>query len=120
MSEPFTLLLAFSIAIALVGFLGAWVLKSMTVRMRDLDRDIRETHESLNDDLRGMRSDFGELRDQLSERYVRRTDFEHGLDNLFDALRRIEHKVDRKQDAPVRYRPATDFTPLEQRSNERS
>jgi hypothetical protein len=119
MSEPFTLLLAFSIAIALVGFLGAWVLKSMTVRMRDLDRDIRETHESLNDDLRG-RSDFGELRDQLSERYVRRSDFEHGLDNLFDALRRIEHKVDRKQDAPVRYRPATDFTPLEQRSNERS
>jgi hypothetical protein len=120
MNEPFTLVLAFSIAIALVGFLGAWVLKSMTVRMRDLDRDIRETHESLNDDIKGMRSEMGELREQMSERYVRRSDFMHGLDNLFDALRRIEHKVDRKQDAPVRYRPATDFAPLDQRNNERS
>jgi hypothetical protein len=87
MAEPFTLLAAFNIAIALLGGLGGWSLRNLTERVKEVDQDVKQA-----------RRDLAELRVHVADRYLPRDEHKTSLDHIFQALRRIEDKIDRKQD----------------------
>lgn len=78
---------ALNLALTLVAFFGGWFLKTI----RD---DI--TKLQLSDEK--MSQAFNDLRADLPDRYVKRSDMKELADNLFEALRRIEDKIDQKAD----------------------
>lgn len=83
------LTLAFNIAISVIAFLGGWLLKTLFERitaLEDVDRSIA--------------SELAELRVELPSHYVRKDEFRQLGDSIFEALRRIEDKLDRKVDKP--------------------
>lgn len=81
------LMLAFNTAMTLVSFLGGWLLKSLFDRIRALEIADKELMKSVTD-----------LREILPTNYVRRDTFEKLGDNIFETLRRIEDKIDKKAD----------------------
>ncbi len=78
-----------SVAMTLISGLLGWLLKSSFDRITAIETE--------NKSLQGQISVVREL---LPERYVRRDDFKALGDNIFDALRRIETKLDGKADKP--------------------
>lgn len=62
--------------IAIAGFLGGWVLKRITDSLDRLDADVRK----------------------MPEKYVRREDFRHDIDEVKTMLERIFEKLDSKMD----------------------
>jgi hypothetical protein len=62
--------------IAIAGFLGGWVLKRITDSLDRLDEDVRT----------------------MPEKYVRREDFRHDIDEVKTMLERIFEKLDSKMD----------------------
>lgn len=83
------LMLAFNIAIALIAFLGGWLLKTLFERIRQLESADRD-----------MAREVAALRVDLPSFYVRRDEFRQLGDSIFETLRRIEDKLDRKVDKP--------------------
>ena len=83
------LTLAFQIAMTLVSFLGGWLLKTLFERIGGLEKADKDMAEQMS-----------KLREDLPINYVRRNDFKDSLDSIFDALRRIEDKMERKVDKP--------------------
>lgn len=82
-------MLAFNIAIALIAFLGGWLLKTLFERIRQLESADRD-----------MAREVAALRVDLPSFYVRRDEFRQLGDSIFETLRRIEDKLDRKVDKP--------------------
>jgi hypothetical protein len=81
---------AFNIAvgvIALVGGLAGWHLKGINDRLKDLEKADGEQMERM-----------AAIRELLPTAYVRRDDFIKLSDSLFAVLRRIEEKLDTKED----------------------
>jgi hypothetical protein len=72
-----------NVAFALVGGLCSWVLKFLYDRMKDLQVDLR----ALADQLQGVEV-------LVAGQYVKRVE----LDRIYDALIRIENKLDGKAD----------------------
>ena len=62
--------------IAIAGFLGGWVLKRITDSLDRLDEDVRT----------------------MPEKYVRREDFRHDIDEVKAMLEKIFEKLDSKMD----------------------
>lgn len=87
--NPMDLALAFQIAMTLVAFLGGWLVKTLFERMKDIEHDMR-----------GLTKEVGQLRVDLPSYYTRRDEFKELGDNIFESLRRIEDKIDRKADKP--------------------
>lgn len=83
------LALAFNIAMSLIAFLGGWLLKTLFDRIKDL-----ETAD------KAIAKELAELRVDMPSHYVRKDEFRQLGDNIFEALRRIEDKLDRKVDKP--------------------
>lgn len=83
------LLQAFNIAMTIVAALGGWLLKSLFDRIRDLEKADEKVVETIS-----------QLRENLPTHYVRREDFAKALDDIFNSLRRIEDKLERKVDRP--------------------
>jgi len=81
--------LAFQIATAIVGFLGGWFLKVMFQRIDRLETADMSMTQAIND-----------LRVELPSRYVSKQDFQQMGNSIFEALRRIEDKLDHKADKP--------------------
>lgn len=81
------LALAFNIAMTLVAFLGGWLLKAL----RDDIAALKAADSELSRQL-------SELRAELPDRFVRRDDHKEALDAIFNMLRRIEDKLERKAD----------------------
>lgn len=81
--------LGITIAFSVVNGLFGWLLKALFDRMRDMEEADRS-----------IAKEVGSLKDSLPERYVRRDDFKQALDNIFQAVRRIEDKLDEKADKP--------------------
>lgn len=79
--------LAFNIAMTLVSFLGGWLLKSLFDRIRSLEDADHKLTEAIS-----------AIREALPTHYVRRDTFEKLGDSIFEALRRIEDKIDKKAD----------------------
>lgn len=79
--------LAFQIALGVFGPLVGWLLKALFDRLAKLeergDAMVREVHA---------------MRVEMPTHYVRKEDHEKALDNIFQALRRIEEKLDMKAD----------------------
>lgn len=82
-------MLAFNIAIALIAFLGGWLLKTLFERIRQLESADRD-----------MAREVAALRVDLPSFYVRKDEFRQLGDSIFETLRRIEDKLDRKVDKP--------------------
>ena len=78
---------AFDIAIALSGFLGGWVLKSLGESMTSL----KETDAALAGKVQAIEV-------LVAGQYVKRDDMEKHMTSIFDYLRRIENKLDSKMD----------------------
>lgn len=78
-----------SIAMTLISGLLGWLLKSSFERIKSVE----EKNE-------GLQAQIGAVRELLHERFVRRDDFKDLGDNIFEALRRIETKLDGKADKP--------------------
>lgn len=78
-----------SVGMTLISGLLGWLLKSSFDRIAAI--------EAKNESLQ---SQIGVVRELLPERYVRRDDFKDLGDNIFEALRRIETKLDGKADKP--------------------
>jgi hypothetical protein len=81
------LALAFNIAVSVISVLGGWLLKSLFERIKDLE--LADKH---------WASQVALLREELPTNYVRRGDLKELTDSLFNALRRIEDKLDHKVD----------------------
>lgn len=79
--------LAFNVAMTLVSFLGGWLLKSLFDRIR-----------ALEDADRKMADAVSAIREALPTYYVRQDAFAKLGDHIFEALRRIEDKIDLKAD----------------------
>ena len=78
---------AFNIAITLTGFLGGWVLKSIS----DAIKELRTQDEKLG-------SEVHQVHLLVAGSYVRREELDKHLCAIFDVLRRIEEKLDGKAD----------------------
>lgn len=70
----------FNIAVALVGMLGGWLLKTVT------------------DELKILRAAYDRLKDDITNNYARRDDFKDLTKAMFEKLDRIEDKLDGKVD----------------------
>lgn len=84
---PVSLALAFNIAMALIAALGGWVAKGIRDDIRDLKEEDKRLREAAAAD-----------RLKVAEEYVRKRDQEKRDDALFETLRRIEDKLDKKVD----------------------
>ena len=84
-----TLQMALNIAMLLVAGLGGWVARMLFSRLDKLEKADEKLREQLSN-----------LREELPKRYAPRGDVERLGDKLFEALRRIEDKIDRKVDKP--------------------
>lgn len=77
----------FNLAMVVVSTLGGWLLKTLFTRLRDLEKADIQLAQAVND-----------LRVEMPTHYVSKTDFQQMGDNIFQALRRIEDKLDKKVD----------------------
>jgi len=77
----------FNIAIALLGAIGGWYLKSTAEAIKDL----RSKDDALGKEVH-------EVHLLVAGNYVKRDEMKEGLDAVFSALRRIEEKLDDKAD----------------------
>jgi hypothetical protein len=75
----------------LVSFLGGWLIRTLFDRIKDLETADQRTAEALSN-----------LRVELPSRYTAKDDFHKLGDSIFEALRRIEDKIDRKADKPTK------------------
>lgn len=80
---------AFQVAVVIIGSLGGWFARAMFARLTTMDNDLKL-----------MSSAFAELRVQIATNYVSKIDHKDTLDNIFNAIRRIEEKLDHKADKP--------------------
>lgn len=76
-------------ALLLVQFLFGWMVKSLFDRIKTL--------ESRDSDLAEK---IGQLSVNLPTNYVQKAEFQKMGDDIFNVLRRIEDKLDGKQDKP--------------------
>jgi len=81
--------LAFNVAMSIVAFLGGWLLKTLFERIKSLEKADHE-----------LAKEVAQLRVDLPTHYVSKGDFQQLGDNIFNTLRRIEDKLDRKVDKP--------------------
>lgn len=77
------------VVMTLISGLMGWLLKSSFDRIAAV--------ETKNE---ALQAQIGAVRELLHERFVRRDDFKDLGDNIFEALRRIETKLDGKADKP--------------------
>lgn len=77
----------FNTAVTLAGVFAGWVLKSVTNSLRELQNADKDLADRVND-----------LQVSVVGGYVNRTEFSKSMDALFETLRRIEDKLDRKVD----------------------
>lgn len=84
-----TLQMALNIAMLIVATLGGWVAKMLFDRLDKLEKADTKQMDAIN-----------ALREELPKRYAPKDDVERMGDRIFDTLRRIEDKIDRKADKP--------------------
>ena len=87
--EPMTLIVAFNIVLSIATAALGWLAKGIFDRLSDIEREQRAGLGSLND-----------LKVNLPTNYVGKSDFNRMGDDIFSVLRRIEDKLDHKQDKP--------------------
>lgn len=80
---------AFNIAVALIGCLGGWVLKSITNKLEQLN-----TEDTI------LRNKIQEIEVLVAGKYVKHEDLDRMTSAIFAKLERIENKIDSKQDKP--------------------
>lgn len=80
---------AFQIAVVIIGALGGWFGKAIFARLNVMDSDMK-----------ALATGLTELRVQIATNYVSKTDHKDALDNIFQALRRIEDGLKEKADKP--------------------
>lgn len=78
---------ALNLALTLIAFFGGWFLRTIKEDIKDLKRADENMGKALND-----------LRVDLPSHYVNKADFKQMGDSIFEALRRIEDKLDNKAD----------------------
>ncbi len=78
---------AFNVAIALLGGLGGWILKSIG----DSIKDLRKKDELLGDEVHQVHL-------LVAGSYVKRDELDKHMSAIFEVLRRIEEKLDGKAD----------------------
>lgn len=79
--------LGFNVAVGLAGFLGGWILTSISTAIKDL----RMQDEKLG-------SEVHQVHLLVAGSYVKRDELDKHLSAIFDVLRRIEEKLDGKAD----------------------
>lgn len=77
----------FNIALVLAGTFGGWVLKSVSASVRDLQNADKELADKVS-----------HIAVQVAGDYVPRTEFQRTMTEVFQLLRRIDDKLDRKAD----------------------
>jgi len=77
----------FNLGVSVIGALMGWLVKSLFERIKEIESDQKSQLKAL-----------GQILVDLPTNYARRDDLVGGMDKIFDALRRIEDKVDRKAD----------------------
>lgn len=79
--------LGFNVAVGLAGFLGGWILTSISTAIKDL----RTQDEKLGNEVHQVHL-------LVAGSYVKRDELDKHLSAIFDVLRRIEEKLDGKAD----------------------
>ncbi|MCX7902010.1 MAG: hypothetical protein N2483_06930 [Burkholderiaceae bacterium] len=85
MSPDFSLL--FNLALAIAGAFGGWILRTVSLAVRDLQAADAKLTDKINN-----------LQVLVVGDYVHRAEFHKTVDAIFETLRRIEEKLDHKQD----------------------
>jgi len=78
---------AFNLAIMLGAFLGGWVLNTIWQTIKDVETAHRV-----------QSTEIGQIKVLIAGTYMTRTEHADAMQHVTDALRRIEDKLDRKQD----------------------
>lgn len=86
MTDPQTL---FNILVAVVGFLGGWVLNSL-----------RDSIKTLHDSDTDLRTKVQTIEVLVAGTYVKRDDIDKITHAIFAKLDKIENKIDQKADKP--------------------
>lgn len=82
-----TIQMALNIAMLIVAALGGWVAKMLFDRLDKLEKADEKQMDAIN-----------ALREELPKRYTPKDEVERMGDRIFEALRRIEDKLDKKAD----------------------
>lgn len=77
----------FNIAMATAAFFGGWLIKTVSTSVRDLQKSDTE-----------LASKVSDIAIQVVGGYVTRAEFQRGVEDMKATLRRIEDKLDHKQD----------------------
>jgi hypothetical protein len=85
--SSFDLSIAFQIAMSIAAFLFGWFVRVLFQRIDRLEVADEKLTAAIN-----------EMRVDLPQHYVAKSDFRQMGDNIFEALRRIEDKLDKKVD----------------------
>lgn len=87
-----------SVTMSLITGLTGWLLKSSFDRITALEKTAGEISAAHSKESAAIHERIAAIREQLPSHYVRRDDFKDLGDNIFEALRRIETKLDGKAD----------------------
>lgn len=105
MNQPLDLASAIQFALALAAFLGGWLLKVLFARIDKLEQaDAMQADKvSLHIDRleatdAQVVAEVANTRLDLARNYVPRADLQHIVAPIYDTLRRIEDKLDKKAD----------------------
>lgn len=105
MTATFDLLAAVQIVLAIATFLFGWLLKVLFERIDKLETadSSHASHvASRIDKLEGVDAqlvrEVGQTRLELASNYVHKSDLQHIMAPIYDTLRRIEDKLDKKVD----------------------
>lgn len=79
--------IAFDVVVSLIGGMGGWILKTIW----DAIKDLQKKDEALG-------AEVHQVHILVAGTYVKREELDKIMNNLFDTLRRIEGKLDGKQD----------------------
>lgn len=82
--------MAFNIAVALIAFLGGWVMNNL----RDSMNNLRDADAALTSKVQAIEV-------LVAGEYVKKDDMEKLIDAVFKKLDRIEDKIDQKADKHV-------------------
>lgn len=93
------------IMLGVAAFLGGWLLKVLFARIDKLEMADSACADKLHQHIEKLEAvdsqlvrDVGQARLDLASNYVHKTDLQNIMAPIYDALRRIEDKLDKKAD----------------------
>ena len=83
-----------NVIIGLITFLGGWILRSLSERIKNSESELRDLSTHHEEDLKETRQKINDLAIDLPDKYVSKGDFENLVKVAHHRFDRIEEKLD--------------------------